>query len=157
MSFSREDQELQRYIDGELPAEDAAAFAARMLQDAGLRERVEAAEALRGGFAAADGCAAVGAPAGLTANVLAEVRRLPSRDQLRQIDVAAGAVQLCRRLLLAAAVLLGVGFAVYVGLFDGQGSRTLEAAPEQEIERQMERLDALILGGFEQSGRAGGK
>lgn len=145
MSFSRREQQLQRYLDGELSPEDAAAFAASMLQDAELRERVELGERLREGFAAAVAAEPrSAAPAGFTAGVLSEVRRLPSREQLQQADLTAGAVQLCRRILLAAIVLLGVGVAVHAGLFDLGQQKTVEAAPD-EIEAEMQRLDQQIL------------
>src|SRR5690606_11800267 len=91
MSFSKTDQQLQRYLDGQLSESEAAAFAARMLSDGGLRQQVETMERVRAGFASEAGTAKAGvmrAPAGFTASVMAEVRRLPSREQLQQNDIA---------------------------------------------------------------------
>ncbi len=49
-----------------------------------------------------------------------------------------------RRLLLAAALLAGLGCAWHAGLFERERAATLEAAPD-EVQREMERLDARIL------------
>ena len=148
------DRQLQRYLDSELPAAEAADFAARMLADADLRERVRVAEAeqkaVRGAFAAS-ACTAAGrlagevtAPAGFTAGVMAEVARLPSRAQLQHMEVVDGATRMCRRLLLAAMLLFGLGLGWQVGLFDRGRADTLQAAPG-DVQQEMDRLDALIL------------
>ncbi|MFN3243871.1 MAG: hypothetical protein ACE37K_20360 [Planctomycetota bacterium] len=150
MSPSRDDLMVQRYVDGQLPEAEAAAFAARMLQEPSLRERVEELQRFAVGFAE-DGDA-IAAPAGFTANVLAEVRRLPDRAELEQMDVAAGAVKLCVRVLLAAALILGLGLAWHSGLLDGNRADTLEAAPDA-IEKEMDRLDQLILESMEEPRR----
>lgn len=150
MSLSKSDQELQRYVDGELSESEAAAFAARMLSDSELRQRVEALEQVQFGFAAA--AAASGpakAPAGFTASVMAEVRRQPSREQLQQNDIAEATVRLCRRLLIAAAMLLGLGLGWQSGLFQGNGSGEIEAATPAEVEAEMQRLDDLIMQSME--------
>ncbi|MBL8727435.1 MAG: hypothetical protein JNM25_03320 [Planctomycetes bacterium] len=145
MNPSRDDlQNLHRFLDGELDAAAAAAFRTRLAAAPDLRRQLAAERALRDGFVAARG-GVVAAPTGFTADVLAAVRRLPSRDQLEQQEVADRVVRLCRRLLLAAAVLFGVGLVWHGGLFDAQTDK-LEAAPD-EIHREMERLDALILEG----------
>jgi anti-sigma factor RsiW len=150
MSFSKSDQQLQRYLDGELSKTEAAAFAARMLADGDLRQRVEALEQVQAGFAsAADLGSGVRAPAGFTASVMAEVRRLPSREQLLQNDVAEATVRLCRRLLLAAAVLLGLGLGWQSGLLDPNGSDKVEAASPAEVEAEMQRLDSMIMKSIE--------
>lgn len=149
MSPSRDDLMIQRYVDGELPEAEAAAFAARMLQEPSLRERVEELQQFVSGFAGDD---AVAAPAGFTANVLTEVRRLPERAELEQMDLAAGAVKLCTRVLLAAALILGLGLAWHAGLLDGNRADTVEAAPDA-IEKEMDRLDQLILESMEEPRR----
>ena len=149
MSPSRDDLMIQRYVDGELPEAEAAAFAARMLQEPSLRERVEELQQFASGFAGDD---AVAAPAGFTANVLTEVRRLPERAELEQMDLAAGAVKLCTRVLLAAALILGLGLAWHAGLLDGNRADTVEAAPDA-IEQEMDRLDQLILESMEEPRR----
>lgn len=149
MSLSNSDQELQRYVDGELSESEAAAFAARMLSDSELRQRVEALEQVQFGFAAAAASGPAKAPAGFTANVMAEVRRQPSREQLQQNDIAEATVRLCRRLLIAAAMLLGLGLGWQSGLFQGNGSGEIEAATPAEVEAEMQRLDDLIMQSME--------
>jgi len=147
MSFSNDDQELQRYVDGELSEADAAAFAARMLADNDLRQRVEAMEQIHLGFASARDHASGPdrAPAGFTASVMSEVRRLPGREQLQQMDVGEGLVRLCRGLLLAAGILIGLGLCWQSGLFRSTGSGSVEAASPAEIEAEMKRLDDMAF------------
>ena len=70
------------------------------------------------------------------------MRQLPARDRLEQQEVGDRVVRLCRRLLLAAAVLFGLGLVWHSGLLDTRSDQ-LEAAPD-EIHQEMERLDALI-------------
>lgn len=147
MSFSNDDQQIQRYLDGELAEAEAATFAARMLADNGLRQRVEAMEQVQMGFASARDHATgpAAAPAGFTASVMTEVRRLPSREQLQQQDLSEGVVRLCRRLLLAAGVLVGLGLAWQSGLFRPSGSGEVEAASPAEIEAELKRLDDMAF------------
>jgi anti-sigma factor RsiW len=150
MSFSKSDQELQRYVDGQLSESEAAACAVRMLSDTELRQRVEALEQVQAGFAAAAGSrSTASAPAGFTASVMSEVRRLPSREQLQQNDMAAATVRLCRRLLIAAAMLLGLGLGWQSGLFSPTGSGQIEAATPTEVESEMQRLDDMIMKSME--------
>ena len=152
MSFSKSYQQLQRYLDGELSQTEAAAFATRLLADSELRRRVEAMEQVQAGFAvAADlGVGDLGrAPAGFTARVMAEVRRLPSREQLQQHYMAEATVRLCRRLLLAAALLLGLGLGWQSGLFNPNGSDRVEAADPAEVDAEMQRLDDLVMQSLE--------
>ncbi|MCK5945367.1 MAG: hypothetical protein KAI24_25480 [Planctomycetes bacterium] len=150
MSLCRDDLMIQRYVDGELSDADAAAFAARMLREPLLRERVEELQRFAGAFAAAPGD--LRAPAGFTAGVLDEVRRLPAREELEQLDLTTGAVKLCVRVLLAAALVLGLGLAWHAGLLDGNRADTVEAAPDA-IEQEMDRLDQLILESMEEPRR----
>jgi anti-sigma factor RsiW len=153
MSFSKSDQELQRYVDGQLSESEAATFAVRMLSDNELRQRVEALEQVQAGFATAADSRSVngpiGAPAGFTANVMSEVRRLPSREQLQQNDMAETTVRLCRRLLIAAAMLLGLGLGWQSGLLSPNGSDQIEAATPAEVESEMQRLDDMIMKSME--------
>jgi len=146
MSFSQEERTIQRYVDGELSEADAAAFAARLLRDPALRERVSALESLRAHISTPTAAAAP--PSGFCAGVLAAVRRLPERAQLEQAEVAASAVRLCARVLIAAGLVFGLGLAWHAGLLDRRGSATLEAAPAA-VERELERLDQLILESME--------
>ncbi|MFK7741783.1 MAG: hypothetical protein AB8H80_15800 [Planctomycetota bacterium] len=151
MNPSREQIEVQRYLDNELSESEAAAFAARMLVDGALRERVAAqrSQPLQQAFAAEveSGAAGFGAPSGFAAGVLAEVRAMPSRQQLLQQEAAAslsdGAMRTCRRLLLAALLLCAAGLAWHAGLLDAGGSGRVEAGPA-ETERLLEELDERI-------------
>lgn len=146
MKLSHHDELLlQRHLDGELEPTAAAAFQARLAAEPDLAAAAAAARGLRSGFAAARAGAARPS-AGFTAGVLAATRRLPSRQQLEQADVAAGAVAFCRRLLLAAAVLAGLGLAWQAGLVGGAEPVTLQAAPG-DVQRVIEELDARLQSG----------
>jgi anti-sigma factor RsiW len=152
MNQSHEDlKNLHRFLDGEFDAAATAAFRARLAAAPELRRQLEAERAQREAFAAArQGVVVV--PAGFTSDLLAAVRRLPSRDQLEQQEAGDRVVRLCRRLLLAAMFLFGLGLVWHSGMFDAQSDK-LEAAPD-EVHREMERLDALILeGAIERGGR----
>lgn len=143
MSFSNDDRLMQRYVDGELSETEAAAFAARILADNELRQRTEALEQVKLGFVSAREHATgpAVAPVGFASRVMAEVRGMPSREQMKQLDLSEGAVRLCRRLLLAAAVLFGLGLGWQSGIFSPNGSDKVEAASPAEIEAEMQRLD----------------
>lgn len=143
MNPSAEDRLLQRYLDRELPAAEATAFAARLLADAALRDRVQQAEALRAPLAAVAAAPAPRASAAFTQKVMAEVRRQPNREQLMRLDLSATALRVCQRILLAAAVLCAIGVAALGGLFDRAGADTLQAAPG-EVQHEIDRLDAAI-------------
>jgi anti-sigma factor RsiW len=147
MTPDRDERVLQRYLDGELPADDGD-FGKRLMADPAMRERLAEAQALRAGFRAAKAPSrdAISAPAGFTAKVVAAARSLPSRQQLEQADVLQTAVRLCRRVLLAAALVAGAGLLWHVGLFDRGLDDTLQAAPD-EIQQEMDRLDRIMLGG----------
>jgi anti-sigma factor RsiW len=146
MSLSAADELLvQRHVDGELAPEAAAAFAARLVVESALRQRVEALQALRAGFLA--GRDTGPRPrADFAGKVMAAVRQLPSRQQLEQATAVGGAMMFCRRLLLAAVLLGGVGLAWGTGLFDGGTSAELHATPD-EVQRELDRLDALLQNG----------
>jgi anti-sigma factor RsiW len=155
MNQSHDDtRNLHRFLDGELDATAAAALRTRLAAEPDLRRQLAAEQAMRGGFATVR-AAAVTPPAGFTAEVLAAVRRLPARDQIEQQDTAERVVRLCRRLLLAAAVLFGLGLVWHSGLLDAHSDK-LEAAPD-EIRSEMQRLDAMIptLGGPGREARPG--
>lgn len=143
MNLSNRDELLvQRHLDGELSPTDAAAFAVRLDAEPTLREGLALARALRGAFVAArEG--AVRPRAGFKAAVLGAVRKLPTRLQLEQADVADRTMSLCRRLLLAAMLLGGIGFAVGAGLFGGAEANTMQASPG-EIQRELDRLEAVV-------------
>ena len=151
MSLSRDERMVQRYVDGELSEPAAAAFATRLLREPGLREQVSALQSLTSHMLPP---APSSAPDGFTADVLTAVRRLPERVQLEQAEVAAGAVQLCVRVLIAAALVLGLGLAWHAGLLAPGVADTLEAGPPT-VEQELQRLDELILESME--GPRGGK
>ncbi|MCB9879121.1 MAG: hypothetical protein H6835_16115 [Planctomycetes bacterium] len=143
MNPSAEDRLLQRYLDRELSADESAAFAGRLLTDATLRDRVQQAEALRAPLLAAAAAPTPRASMAFTQKVMAEVRRQPSREQLMRFDLSASTLRVCRRILLAAAVLCAIGAAALTGLFDRPGADTLQAAPG-EVQQEIDRLDAAI-------------
>jgi anti-sigma factor RsiW len=156
MKLSANDERLlHRFLDGELPELEAAACRARLVAEPTLREGLQGLQQLHRVFtvSAAPG---VAAPAGFTAGVLAAARRLPSREQMRQVDAEQAAVEqglrvLCRRLLIAAAVLFSLGLAWQAGLLGDRRADTLQAAPAL-VQDEMERLDALIQSGAIRSG-----
>ncbi len=133
---------LHRFLDAELAAAEVAAFETRLVAEPLLRRHLEQARALRAGFAAGRAGGPVAA-VGFTAGVLAAARRLPSRQEMDQIEISAGLVRTCQRLLMAAAIVFAIGLAWHGGLFDGGRCDTLQAAPD-EVEREMQRLDALV-------------
>lgn len=155
MKLSATDERLlHRFLDGELPDQEAAACRTRLESgleaDAVLRQGLQELQQMRRVVAAAR-APLVAAPAGFTAGVLAAARRLPSREQMQKLEVEQAAVgqglmTLCRRLLIAAAVLFCVGLAWQSGLFGDRRADTLQAAPG-DVQREMDRLDALIQSG----------
>jgi anti-sigma factor RsiW len=146
MKLSHSDELLlHRFLDGEIAAAEVAAFEARLGAEPLLRQRLEQQRALRAGFAAhrEGGAVPATAPAtGFTARVLAAARRLPSRQQMDLLEAANAWVRTCQRLLVAAAIVFGIGMAWHSGLFDGGRADTLQAAPD-EIEQEMKRLDSV--------------
>jgi anti-sigma factor RsiW len=151
MNLSATDERLlHRFLDGELTEPEAAACRARLEADAAFHQGWLALEGLRRVVGAAKP-ASVAAPAGFTASVLAAARRLPSREQLRELEaervaVGQGVMTLCRRLLIAAAVLFCLGLAWQSGLFGDRRDDMLQAAPG-DVQREMDRLDSLIQNG----------
>jgi anti-sigma factor RsiW len=133
---------VQRFLDGELSADAAAALRARIAAEPELAAAVAAARALRVPFAVAK--AASGAPAGFAGRVVAAVRQLPSRAQLEGAETAAVVLRMCRRVLVAAAVLFAVGLAMRSGWLEVGLGAPLQAAPD-EVESELERLDRVIL------------
>ncbi|MCA8976803.1 MAG: hypothetical protein KDC98_18925 [Planctomycetes bacterium] len=143
MRLSADDQMLlQRFLDRELAADEAASLRSRLDREPELAAGFAEFEELSRGFAAGRSAGFV-APAGFTAAVLAEVRKLPDRIRLQEAEFSARAMVLCRRLLLAAAILFGLGLCWHIGLFDGGSATTLEAAPD-EIDRVLDQIDAIV-------------
>jgi len=149
MTLSSHDQRLlQKFRDDEMSADESVAFEARLQAESpdaeSLRSGLAELEELSRGFVAGRS-KAFAAPAGFTSTLLAEVRQLPGRIQLRQAEISGAALVLCRRMLLAAAILFGLGLCWHAGLFPDGRSDKLEAGPA-EIEQEMDRLDAIIRG-----------
>lgn len=133
---------LQKFRDGEMIGTEAAAFRSRIEAEPALRAGLDELGELARGFAAGRSQAFT-VPAGFTAALLAEVRQLPDRIRLQEVEISTAALALCRRLLIAAALLFGLGLCWHAGLFSGGRSDRLEAAPAA-VEREMERLDAIV-------------
>ena len=144
MNISHDDrQNLDRLLDGELPPERAAALRARLAAEPALRTAFEERQRLRGAFASAASTRGFAAPAGFTASVLAATRGLPARREIEEREVADHIVRVCRRVLIAAAVVVGLGIVWQSGLWRRDHDSRLQAAPN-EVEQEMNRLDALI-------------
>jgi len=135
---------LQRYLDREMSTEQAEAFRRRLAAEPALRAAAAEREAIADGFALARQDVRR-APAGFASAVLAEVRQLPARVQLEAAATAAVVLRVCRRVLIAAAVLAGVALAVQAGLFETGLGEQLQAAPD-EVQAEMQRLDELAKG-----------
>ena len=133
---------LQRHLDGELDAAANAVFRTRLATEPGLAKAAEAARSLRAGFRAVRDASMRPSPS-FTAGVLAAARQLPSRHLLEQADVAAAAAGFCRRILLAAAVLAGLGLLWHSDLVNHPQPATLQAAPG-EVQRVIDELDARL-------------
>ncbi|MEO6594633.1 MAG: hypothetical protein ABIP94_07755, partial [Planctomycetota bacterium] len=95
---------LHRLLDGELDTRVTAELQARLGGEPALRQRFEREQALRAGFQAVRARGRT-APASFTTGVIAAVRRLPSRTEIEQSEVSERILRMCRRLLIAAAVL----------------------------------------------------
>lgn len=98
---------------------------------------------MRSTLASAAAARTFSAPAGFTASVLGAARRLPDRRELQELEVGGSIVRVCRQILIAAAVVVGLGALWHLGLFRGGHDSRLEAGPN-EVQKEMERLDSLI-------------
>lgn len=136
-----------RYVDGELGVREASEFEARLAADGELSVLVGELRDDRAWFAPGRDEAAPAPSEGFQARVLRDVRRLPRGDELSGTEASAGIVSFevaCRRIMVAAALLIGIGLLVFGGLLHAADSGELEASPA-EIQRKMEELDAVIL------------
>ncbi len=141
MKLSHQDELLlQRHLDGELDAAASAALRARLAAEPELAKGLDEARALRTGFLVGR-ATAMRPSASFTGKVLAAARQLPSRRELEQADVAERAMRVCRRILLAAALLAGVGLLWQFGAARSGGSGQLQAVPD-EAQRVIDELDA---------------
>ncbi|MFY9345162.1 MAG: hypothetical protein WAT39_21915 [Planctomycetota bacterium] len=139
----RDELLLQRFLDDRLDPAERAAFAARLAAEPVLQGAAATARTLRSGFAAARDTGVRAPSAGFTAGVLAAARQLPSRLELERQDVAQTAIRWCQRLLLAAAVVAGLGGLWHSGLVFETAPATLQAN-SGEVQREIERLDELL-------------
>lgn len=151
MNLSAHDERLlYRFLDGALAGAELAAVQQRLAAEPALQRALDGLREQQRAFATAGSLSAGrsggGAPAGFTAGVLAAARRLPTRLELREAEQGDRLLQMCRRLLIAAAILFGVGLAWQFGVVGGSRADTLQAAPD-DVRREMERLDGLIQGG----------
>ena len=134
---------LQRHLDGELDAAATAAFATRLAAEPALQRAADEAQSVRGALAMAGAGRSMRPPTSFTSNLLVAARQLPTRQQLEQADVAAAAIGLCRRILLAAAILAGVGLAWHAGFVNGEQPTIMQANPA-DVQHEVDRLDALL-------------
>ncbi len=141
----RDDSLLQRHLDGALPADAAAAFAARLLAEPELARAADAARAQRALLQAAAGPARTPS-ARFAAGVVAAARQLPTRQQLEQADLVATAIRVCRQLLVAAAILAAVGALWHAGMIGPSRADTLQASPGA-LEQEIRQLDLRIQSG----------
>jgi hypothetical protein len=141
--LSRGDERLlDRFLDGTLSPGEVASCQRRLEGEPLLRAALRDRTRLRRGFAAGRGTA-FAAPAGFAARVVAAARRLPpAADDPESADV----VRFCRRVLLAAAIVVAATLLWHSGLFASPGDGTLQAAPD-EIDRVIDALDAKIRAG----------
>lgn len=141
----REMRVVARYVDGELAGEESAAIERRLVQDPDLRAAVDELREFRGLFAAERDVAPPRPTAGFRDRVLGEVQRLPTADELRATETSRVVEfeAFCRRLMVAAALLIAVGVLAFAGFVHSGDTGELEAS-ETEVRQEMERLDALI-------------
>ncbi len=154
MKISHDDEgNLQRLLDGELSPEAAVALRARIAAEPALTARFRALEGLRSCFAGDRSASEHGhgtpLSAGFTAGVLAAARRLPSRIEMDEQEVGDGVVVFCRRLFLAAAVVIGFGLVWRSGVIGHvfEVSHGALEAESSEMDQEIQRLDALIQSG----------
>ena len=133
-----------RYVDDEFDAVQRDQFEQRMAAEPALRAHVEELQGMRGMFRA-EPAPAVQPSLGFQARVLDEIRRLPTGEQLASVDRAGGIEfeSYCRKFLVAAALIIGIGVLVFAGLLRQADSGELEATPEA-IRAEMEQLDSRI-------------
>lgn len=144
MTLSGHDERLlHRFFDGALPAAEAQAVRERLASEPAWQAAHAMLLRQRELFAAAAADAPARLRPGFAAGVVAAVRRLPARAELREAELAAVVGRWCRRVLLAAAVLFGLGLLWQVsGVVTGRGD-SLQASPN-DVQREMDRLDGLL-------------
>jgi len=148
------DQRLvSRFVDGDLGAQAKLAFERRLLQEQTLRESVAEQRAVRDWFGRSEsgGDREVVSSCDIADRVLAEARRLPSREALAgeagvlgELELGERAVLLTARwMMLAAAVVLGVSLLFAAELLHASDSRHLDASDTKRIERIDREIEAV--------------
>jgi anti-sigma factor RsiW len=130
---------LDRYLDGELSPAQATSCNARLAAEPALRAGLQARADLRRPFRVGVGDGFVPRP-GFAGRVLASARRLPVDAGG---EAAAGAVHLCKRILLIAAAVFAAAMLWQSGVFTGGADPSLQAAPD-EAQRIVDDLDARV-------------
>ena len=145
---------LDRILRG-VPEDERASFLRRLEREPGLQAAVSELEELRAWFGGDRGQSPMPASRGFSASVLAAARRLPTREELRELDIQerddqTDLVNYARRISFAAAMLIGVALLLFV---TAQVSVTtqVEATPLR-VEQTMERLDEAIRAESERAG-----
>ncbi len=145
--LTEEDQMLvARFVDGELDAPARREFETRLADEPALRAAVDELTQTSSLFDAGRAEATPQPSEGFQDRVLREIRRLPTGQELATAgsgDVAHFEA-FCRRLMVAAVLLIGLGVLVFAGILRQSDTGKLEASP-QEVREEMERLDALTV------------
>lgn len=131
---------LDRFLDGALVGDELQSCRQRLERDPVLRKALQQRKAMRRGFEAGRANAHEPSP-GFAANVVAAARRLPV--VVDGEGDSSAAVGLCRRLLIAAAVVVAATALWHSELFHEGGDGTLQASPD-EVQRTIDELDARI-------------
>jgi anti-sigma factor RsiW len=137
---------LDRFLDGALTAEALAECRRRLEDERALRAALRERMRLRRGFIAGRDAVFV-PPAGFASRVLEATRRLPPA-----VDAGIDVIVVCRRILLAAAIVCAASLLWHSGLFVQHGDGTLQAAPDEAAE-VIKALDERIQAGFTEAGR----
>lgn len=129
---------LHRFVDGELPDTAITDFRRRLEREPGLRQQLQQLQDLRACFRQ-DAGSAIAAPAGFTAGLLTTIRQRTLNQSWRDdADAEPQLLRLCRRLLIAAAVLVGLAAIWQAGVLRHIAPKQVEASNE------LRQLDALI-------------
>jgi anti-sigma factor RsiW len=137
-----DERRLHRFLDGELDAPAQQLLRTRLLAEPLLQARLRELEAVRALFAADRG-ERPPAPKGFTSDVLAAVRQQTlEQGWRRNVDDDSDLIRLCRRILVAAALLFSLAAVIQSGLLQSRSS-VVEAGPDR-IRAECRRLDELI-------------
>lgn len=140
-------QSAMRFVDDEMSSDECQKFEARLAKEPALAAVVDDYRGLQSAFVAEP---APQPSAGFFERVQREVAAGGPRDGdlMTEGDAVPASLHdfeaLCRRLIVAAALLIGLGLLVWGGLIRSADSGKLEASPA-EMRQEMERLDALLL------------